>query len=112
MDKNQDSDPRSGMTIPNHIRELKKQFFGLKILKFFHADSLPGSGIFLTLDPRFGREKLGSGINIPDTQHSTVSLPQITRGLVGGNKKLTTFKQGNMNGGGEGVIGAVCLSKP
>jgi hypothetical protein len=44
-----------------------KQFFGLKILKFFDAD--PGSGIFLTLigEPRW--KKFGSGIKIPDPQH-------------------------------------------
>jgi hypothetical protein len=28
--------------------------FGLKILKFFVADPDPGSGAFLTLDPKFG----------------------------------------------------------
>jgi hypothetical protein len=40
---------------------------GEKYLKFFDADpdseSGPGSGIFLTLDPRW--EKFGFGINIP-----------------------------------------------
>ncbi len=42
----------SGMNIPDHISEsLETIFFGLKILKFFDADSDPGgSGIFLTLD--------------------------------------------------------------
>jgi hypothetical protein len=39
-----------------------KQFFGLKMLKFFDADADPGYGIFFTLDP-------GSAINIPDPQH-------------------------------------------
>jgi hypothetical protein len=38
-----DEHPRS------YFRELRKQFFGLKIHKFFDAD--PGSGNFLTLDP-------------------------------------------------------------
>jgi hypothetical protein len=39
------------MNIPDHISESWKQFFGLKILKFFDADPDPGSGIFLTPDP-------------------------------------------------------------
>jgi hypothetical protein len=41
----------------SYFLELKKQFFGLKILKFLDAD--PG---WKNLDP-------GSGINIPDPQH-------------------------------------------
>jgi hypothetical protein len=57
------------MNIPDHIFESLKQFFGLKILKFFDADPDPGSGIFLILDPGPGMEKFGSGINIPDPQH-------------------------------------------
>jgi len=48
-----------------------KQFFGLKIRKFFDADSDPGSGIFLIRDPD-GKIRIRdpvSGINIPDPQH-------------------------------------------
>jgi hypothetical protein len=33
-----------------------KQFFGVKKHKFFDANPDPGSGIFLTLDPRSGLE--------------------------------------------------------
>ncbi len=51
MGKNQDPDPGS------YFRELKNNFLGLKILKFFDAD--PGSGM----------EKFGSGMFIPDPQH-------------------------------------------
>jgi hypothetical protein len=47
----------SGMNNPDNISESLKKFFGLKILKFFDED--PGSGM----------EKIGSGINIPDSQH-------------------------------------------
>jgi hypothetical protein len=32
--------------------------FGVKRLKFFDADPDPGSGIFLTLDPESGMEKI------------------------------------------------------
>jgi hypothetical protein len=48
---------RSGswMNNPDHISAYN-QFFGLRILQFFHAD--PGSGIFLTLDP--GWKKFGT----------------------------------------------------
>ncbi len=50
------------------------QFLGLKILKFFYADSDLGFVILSTLDPGSGMEKVrsadpGSGINIPDTKH-------------------------------------------
>jgi hypothetical protein len=47
----------------------QKQFFGLKILKFFDADPDAGFGIFLTMDPGYKYSDLGSGINIPDPQH-------------------------------------------
>jgi hypothetical protein len=43
----------SGMNIPDHIPGAWKQYFGLKILKFFDAGLDPGSGIFSTLDPRY-----------------------------------------------------------
>ncbi len=52
----------SGMKSRNIFPRAWEQFFGLKILKFFDAGPDPGSGIFLTLDPRSGMEKLGSGI--------------------------------------------------
>jgi hypothetical protein len=34
------------MNIPDHISEILKTIFWLKILKFFVADPDPGSGIF------------------------------------------------------------------
>ncbi len=46
----------------SYCRELRKQFFGLKILKFLDARS----GMFLTLDPGSGMRKKsrsGSGMN-------------------------------------------------
>jgi hypothetical protein len=65
---------RSGSRVRNehpgsYFRELKKYFWGLKILKSLCADPDPGSGIFLTLDPVSGMQKFGSGINIPDPKH-------------------------------------------
>ena len=42
----------------SYFRELRKKIFGLKIPKFCYADPDPGSGIFLTLDPLAGMEKL------------------------------------------------------
>ncbi len=50
-----------------------KQFFGLKILKFCDAHPDPGSRIFLTRDPGWKNSDLGSGINIPDPQHWSLS---------------------------------------
>jgi hypothetical protein len=50
MAKNQKPDPGSGMNIPDHISESLETIFGLEMLKFFDADPVPGSGIFLTLD--------------------------------------------------------------
>ncbi len=46
------------MNIPDHISECLETIFGFKILKFFDVDSDPGSGIFLTLDPGPGMEKI------------------------------------------------------
>jgi hypothetical protein len=57
----------SGMNILDHVSESLETIFGLKILKFFGADSDPG--IFLTLDPGWKNSDPGSGINIPDPQH-------------------------------------------
>jgi hypothetical protein len=37
--------------IPDYISESLATIFLVKILKFFDADTDPGSGIFLTLDP-------------------------------------------------------------
>jgi hypothetical protein len=47
------------MNNPDHISEGKKQFFGVKILKFFDVD--PGSGM--------EKIQIRAGINIPDPQH-------------------------------------------
>jgi hypothetical protein len=60
MGKNQD--PDTGKTFRIIFPRAKKQFFGLKILKYFDADTKPGFGIFLTLDPGSGMEKFRSGI--------------------------------------------------
>jgi hypothetical protein len=49
-------DLESGMG-KKSISESLETIFGLKIIKFFDAVSDPGSGIFLTLDPRSGMEK-------------------------------------------------------
>jgi hypothetical protein len=48
------------MNIPGHISESLENFFCFKILtgKFFGADPDPGSGIFLTVDPGSGMEKI------------------------------------------------------
>jgi hypothetical protein len=50
----------------HRISESLVTIFWVKIIKFF--DAYPDPGIFLTLDP--GWEKFGSGINIPDPQHT------------------------------------------
>ncbi len=63
----------------SYFLELRNHFFGVKILKFFDADTgsgirdedslVPGSGI------RDGKKSdLGSGINIPDPQHWSFHL--------------------------------------
>jgi predicted unusual protein kinase regulating ubiquinone biosynthesis (AarF/ABC1/UbiB family) len=39
----------SGMNIPDHISDRLETIFGVKILKFFHADPDPGSGNFDSL---------------------------------------------------------------
>ncbi len=55
----QDLDPESGsrMNIPDHISY------------FLGADTDPAFGIFFTLDQGRKYSYLGSGINIPDSQH-------------------------------------------
>jgi hypothetical protein len=52
------------MSIPDHISESLETIFlgGSKILKFFDADADPESGIFLSLVPGSGMEKVGFGI--------------------------------------------------
>jgi hypothetical protein len=41
------------MDIPDHISESLETALGLKILKLFDADPDPGSGFFLSLDPKW-----------------------------------------------------------
>jgi hypothetical protein len=55
---------RDGEKIAHHISESLETIFWVKILKFL--DEVPGSSIFLTLDPGSGMKKSdpGSGINI------------------------------------------------
>jgi hypothetical protein len=48
----------SGMNNPDHISESVETIFGVQILEFFYAVPDPGSGIFLTLDPGSGMEKI------------------------------------------------------
>jgi hypothetical protein len=61
-----------------HISESLEKFFWVKILKFFVACADPGSGIFLTLDT--GWKKFGSGINIPDPDHSMLQIRDVYPG--------------------------------
>jgi hypothetical protein len=73
MGKNQDPD----------IIESLETVFWVKKLKIFYAETDPGSGIFLTLDP--GWKKFGSGINISDRNTVTkgmfiIPLPDSTWG--------------------------------
>jgi hypothetical protein len=65
--KNQYPDPGSGMNIPDLISRALKQYFGLKIFKFFDADAGSGSGM----------EKFGSGIL---DQHSGSTLTVVIMG--------------------------------
>jgi hypothetical protein len=59
-----------GMKNPDDISESLETIFWVKILKFFDAN--PGSrmGKIRIRDP--GWKKFGSGINIPDPQHSLI----------------------------------------
>jgi hypothetical protein len=43
MEKNPDSDPGSGMKIPDYISKSLETIFGVHTLKFFDADLDPGS---------------------------------------------------------------------
>jgi hypothetical protein len=47
---------KSGMNIPDNISARLETVFWVKILKLFYADADPG--IFLTLDPGSGMEKI------------------------------------------------------
>jgi hypothetical protein len=46
------------MNIADHISQSLETTFWVKILKFFDVDPNPGSGIFVTLDPRSGFGKI------------------------------------------------------
>ncbi len=77
----------SGMNNPDHISESLGTIFW-KILKFI--DPEPGSGIFLTLDPGSGMEKIrirdkhpGSGKNIPDPGKTSRIRNTVSNGRAG-----------------------------
>ncbi len=53
----------------SYFQELRNNYFGLKILKFFYAYPDLGSGLFLIRDSGWKYSCRGSGI-IPDPQHS------------------------------------------
>jgi hypothetical protein len=56
--KNQDPDLGSGMNNQDHFSESSETIFWVE-LKFFDADADPGSGIIVTLDPRWGNSDPG-----------------------------------------------------
>ncbi len=60
MGKNQDPDSGSGsgMNILDRISESLETNFLFKILQFFDTDTDPDPGIFFTLDPGSGMEKI------------------------------------------------------
>ncbi len=60
----------SGMNIPDHFSESLDTVFWVKIILILWCWS--GSGIRNLSDSGSGMEKFGSGINIPDPQHSTL----------------------------------------
>jgi hypothetical protein len=64
-----------------YFRELRKQFLGLKILKFFEADPDPGSGIILTLDPGYTSRKHNTG-QIPHTFFYSSKIPHNENSLI------------------------------
>ncbi len=76
--KNQGPVPGSGfdMNIPDHISKSLQTVFWVK---FFYADPDPGFGIFLTLDPGSGMEK----IRIRDTDPGSATL-FVKHGVVSG----------------------------
>jgi hypothetical protein len=51
-----------------YFRELRNNFLGVKIIKFFNADLGSGMEKIWIQDP--GWKKFGSGIKIPNPQHS------------------------------------------
>jgi hypothetical protein len=57
------------MNIPDHLSESSETVFRVKVLNIFYADTEPGLGIFLTLDPGWKNSDPVSGINIQDPQH-------------------------------------------
>ncbi len=57
------------MNIPDHIFESLEPNFWVKILKFFDADSDPGSGICLTLEMGSRMEKIRIRDKHPGPQH-------------------------------------------
>jgi hypothetical protein len=64
------------MNILDTISDSLETIFWVKILTFFDADADPdlGSGIFLTLDPGSGMEKIGSGIQDKHSGSATLLL--------------------------------------
>jgi hypothetical protein len=60
------------MNILDHISESLETVFGVKILTFFDADADPG--IFLTLDPRSGMEKIRIRDKHPGSATLSVSV--------------------------------------
>ncbi len=56
----------SGMTALIIFPRSWRQFFGLKILKFFDTERMRIPGFFFTLDPGWKNLDPRSGINIPD----------------------------------------------
>jgi hypothetical protein len=59
------------MDIPDYISESLETIFGLKYLNSLMR-------IYFTLDPGFGMEKFGSGINVPDPQHCVLGTDTVT----------------------------------
>jgi hypothetical protein len=73
-------------------RRAYKQYFGLKSLIFFDAD--PGSGIFLTLDPRPGMEKIPIRDKHPGsaTLHFSKTGPNLAQPPYSMSKNQRTVK--------------------
>ncbi len=78
---NQDPYPGSGMNIPDHNSESLETVFWLSKLKFFDADPVPGSGIFLTRDPGSGMKICGIRDKHPG---SATLITTAVRGLGAG----------------------------
>ncbi len=62
----------SGMNIPSHIFESLETIFWVKILNYFLRIRVRDPEILLTRDSEW--KKFGSGINITDPQHCSVSV--------------------------------------